>query len=82
MKLIIAEKPSLAANISNSIGNMRRRDGFYEGKDYLVTWAFGHLFSLCDVEKYTGSKDTMDSTQPMGQTRYKKVRLGTSGKMA
>jgi len=65
MKLIIAEKPSLAANISNSIGNMRRRDGFYEGKDYLVTWAFGHLFSLCDVEKYTGSKDnpgwTMDN---------------------
>lgn len=65
MKLIIAEKPSLAANISSSIGNMRRRDGFYEGSEYLVTWAFGHLFSLCDVEKYTGNEDnprwTMDT---------------------
>ena len=65
MKLIIAEKPSLAANISNSIGSMKRRDGYYEGADYLVTWAFGHLFSLCDVEKYTGgnenSKWTMDN---------------------
>ena len=54
MKLIIAEKPSLAANISNSIVNMKRRDGFYEGNGYIVTWVFGHLFSLCDVEKYTG----------------------------
>ena len=54
MKLIIAEKPSLAANISNSIGQMKRKDGFYEGSDYIVTWVFGHLFSLCDIEKYTG----------------------------
>ncbi len=65
MKLIIAEKPSLAANISNSIGSMKRRDGFYEGNGYIVTWVFGHLFSLCDVEKYTGTEDnprwTMDN---------------------
>ncbi len=65
MKLIIAEKPSLAANISNSIGNMKRRDGFYEGDGYIVTWVFGHLFSLCDVEKYTGTNSgtrwTMDN---------------------
>lgn len=65
MKLIIAEKPSLAANISNSIGNMKRRDGFFEGNGYIVTWVFGHLFSLCDVEKYTGNEDnprwTMDN---------------------
>jgi len=56
MKLIIAEKPSLAKNISNSIGNMKRRDGFYEGNGYIVTWVFGHLFSLCDVESYTGGE--------------------------
>ena len=57
MKLIIAEKPSLAANISNSIGQMKRKDGYYEGQDYIVTWVFGHLFSLCDIEKYTGTPE-------------------------
>ena len=52
MILIIAEKPSLARNIAAGIGKMTRRDGFMEGNGYLVTWAFGHLFSLCDIEDY------------------------------
>ncbi len=53
MKLIIAEKPSLARNIIAGIdGSMRKMNGYYEGGEYLVTWAFGHLFSLCDIEDY------------------------------
>lgn len=52
--LIIAEKPSLARNIVAGIGKCTRRNGYYEGEEYLVTWAFGHLFSLCDIEEYTG----------------------------
>ena len=52
MKLIIAEKPSLARNIADAIGKSSRRDGYLEVGDYLVTWAFGHLFSLADVEDY------------------------------
>lgn len=55
MIVIIAEKPSLARNIAAAIGNLRRREGYLEGEGYLVTWAFGHLFSLCDVEHYTGA---------------------------
>ena len=54
MTLIIAEKPSLARNIAAGIGNLKRRQGYLEGEDYLITWAFGHLFSLCDIEDYTG----------------------------
>ena len=50
--LIIAEKPSLARNITAAIGKMDRRDGYFEGSGYIVTWAFGHLFSLCDIEHY------------------------------
>lgn len=62
MQLIIAEKPSLARNIVSSIETynsfkMRRNDGFFEGGNYIVTWAFGHLFSLCDIEDYSPSKD-------------------------
>lgn len=59
MILIIAEKPSLARNIVSAIGNMKRNDGYYSNDQYLVSWAFGHLFSLVDVEDYNpNSNDT------------------------
>ena len=58
MKLIIAEKPSLARNIVAGIGKMDKKDGYYINTDYIVTWAFGHLFSLADIENYTGGEDT------------------------
>ena len=58
MKLIIAEKPSLARNIVAGIGKMDKKDGFYINSEYIVTWAFGHLFSLVDIESYTGSEET------------------------
>ena len=59
MKVIIAEKPSLARNIVAGITEnggvpMAKKNGYFEGGDYVVTWAFGHLFSLCDIEDYTG----------------------------
>ena len=57
MKLIIAEKPSLARNITSAIGGLSRRDGYFEGGEYIVTWAFGHLFSLADIEAYNPSPD-------------------------
>ncbi len=55
MILIIAEKPSLARNIVAGIGQMKKNNGYFEGLGYIVTWAFGHLFSLCDIEDYTGA---------------------------
>ena len=57
MKLIIAEKPSLARNIVAGIGKMDKKDGYFINDEYIVTWAFGHLFSLADVEAYTGTED-------------------------
>lgn len=57
IKVIIAEKPSLARNIAASIGKMRKQDGFFLGSEYIVTWAFGHLFSLADVEEYAPNPD-------------------------
>ena len=53
MRLIIAEKPSLARNIAGALGGMTKKGAYYEGNAYLVTWAFGHLFSLYDIEDYT-----------------------------
>lgn len=51
--LIIAEKPSLGRNIAAGIGGMQKKDGYLEGGGYIITWAFGHLFSLADIEAYT-----------------------------
>ena len=51
-KVIIAEKPSVAKNIADAYKIKTRRDGFYEGEDYLVTWAFGHLLQLYDAKDY------------------------------
>lgn len=65
MILIIAEKPSLARNIVAAIGNMKKNDGFYFNQEYLVSWAFGHLFTLADIEDYedkpTDNKWKMDN---------------------
>jgi len=57
MKLIIAEKPSLARNIAGAIGNMKKYRSYFEGSGYIVTWAFGHLFSLADIETYSPNPD-------------------------
>ncbi len=55
-KLIIAEKPSLGRNIAAALGLKGRKNGFIEGEDYIVSWAFGHLFELFDVDGYYGEK--------------------------
>lgn len=57
MVLIIAEKPSLGRNIAAALGEFKKRDGYLEGKDCLISWAFGHLFSLADIEYYNPRPD-------------------------
>jgi DNA topoisomerase-3 len=54
MKVIIAEKPSLARNIVAAIGTMKQAQGYYINDEYIVTYVFGHLFTLADIEDYTG----------------------------
>ena len=56
MKLIIAEKPTLARNIVDGIGKMEKKNGYFINEEYIVSWVFGHLFSLVDVEEYTGGE--------------------------
>ena len=51
-KLIIAEKPSLAMEIVKALGKMEKRGGYYENDGYIVSFAFGHLLVLQDVDDY------------------------------
>ena len=51
-KVIIAEKPSVAKNIAEAFNIKARKDGYFEGDDYLITWAFGHLLQLYDAKDY------------------------------
>jgi DNA topoisomerase-3 len=53
MVVCIAEKPSVAGDIARIIGATARRDGYYEGNGYQVTWTFGHLCELKMPEDYT-----------------------------
>ena len=52
MKLIIAEKRSVAASIASALGVTSRADGFYEGNNLLVSWCVGHLVSPMDAAGY------------------------------
>ncbi len=53
MKLCITEKPSVAKDIAALLGANVRRDGYYEGGEYKVTWTFGHLCTLKEPADYS-----------------------------
>lgn len=52
MKLILAEKPSVAQSIAKVLGVNQRKDGYLEGNGYLVSWCVGHLVELAQPEVY------------------------------
>lgn len=52
MKLVLAEKPSVAQSIAKVIGAVSRKDGYLEGNGYIVSWCVGHLVELAEPETY------------------------------
>ena len=86
MILIIAEKPSLGRNIADAIGAKTKRNGYIEGNGYLISWAFGHLFSLADVEAYastpvTDKKWTLENLPCFPQEFRFELRKGSDKKV-
>ncbi len=57
-KLVLAEKPSVARDIARVLKCNKNGNGYIEGKDYIVTWALGHLVTLADPEVYNKSYKT------------------------
>ena len=85
MKVIIAEKPSLARNIASAIGdNQSKRQGYIQVGDYLVTWAFGHLFSLADIEYYSPTENprwNMENLPCMPKEYHYELKKGSDKKV-
>jgi len=52
MKLVISEKPSVAASIAKVIGADTKENGYYEGSGYIVSWCVGHLIELAQPQEY------------------------------
>ena len=51
-RLIVTEKPSVAMRYASVLGVKGRQDGYLEGRDYLISWCFGHLWGLADADAY------------------------------
>ena len=51
-RLVLAEKPSVGRDIARVLNCQKQGNGYLEGKDYIVTWALGHLVTLADPEAY------------------------------
>ena len=52
MKLVIAEKPSVAISVAKVIGANKKKDGYYEGNGYRVSWCVGHLIQMANPDVY------------------------------
>ena len=52
MKLIIAEKPSVAKSIAKVVGANTNKDGYIEGNGYIVSWCVGHLIQMASPDSY------------------------------
>lgn len=71
MKLCIAEKPSVAREIANILGAKSRKDGYFEGNGYQVSWTFGHLCTLKNPDDYTSQWKRWSMTSlPMIPARF------------
>jgi DNA topoisomerase-3 len=74
MKLVIAEKPSVAAAIAAVIGANKKENGHYQGNGYVVSWCVGHLVQLAPPENYDDIYKKWDlATLPIIPSIYKTV---------
>ena len=68
MKLVLAEKPSVAQSIAKVLGATKREDGYLAGNGYVVSWCVGHLVELAQPEAY--------------DAKYSKCRLWEAGPLS
>ena len=80
MIVCVAEKPSVGQYIAKVLGANQRRDGYFEGNGYCVTWTFGHLCALLEPQEYTDQwKGWNLSALPMIPQRFSIKVSGDEG---
>ncbi|WP_218598907.1 type IA DNA topoisomerase [Polaribacter sp. NJDZ03] len=80
MKVCIAEKPSVAREIASILGANTKRDGYYEGNGYAVTYTFGHLCTLLEPKDYKPHWKSWDlNNLPMLPERFDTKVTGDAG---
>ncbi|MEW4568026.1 DNA topoisomerase 3 [Tautonia sp. JC769] len=80
MIVVIAEKPSVARDLAAFLGASGRRDGYFEGNGYQVTWALGHLATLKEPEDYDPSlKKWSLETLPIVPDRFELKAIADRG---
>ena len=81
MQLVIAEKPSVARNIAKVLHATNVKDGYLEGKEYLVSWCIGHLIELASADQYRDDwKAWRYETLPMIPENWKyQIKESTKG---
>ncbi len=71
MKLIIAEKPNQAKEYADALNdNFERKDGYFQGKNYFITWCFGHLIELERDTAYREGEKWDKSYLPLIPTQF------------
>ena len=79
--LVIAEKPSVARDIARVLGANQKNGGILEGKNYVVTWALGHLVTLADPEEYDKKYEKWEmAALPMLPKEMKLVVIRQTGR--
>ena len=79
--IVIAEKPSVARDIARVLGCNQKGNGFLEGKQYIVTWALGHLVTHAQPEQYDNDfKEWKMDTLPIIPKPFKLVPIKQSMK--
>lgn len=80
MKVCIAEKPSVAREIASVLGANTKRDGYYEGNGYMVTYTFGHLCTLKEPNDYKPNWKSWDlNNLPMLPEKFETKVVPNSG---
>lgn len=85
MKLVLAEKPSVAQSIAKVLGAAKREDGYLEGNGYVVSWCVGHLVGSWHSRKSmmrstaNGLMQTFLSSRWTGSMRFLPVRKNSLG---
>ena len=80
-KLVLAEKPSVGRDIARVLKCTKSGNGYLEGKDYIVTWALGHLVTLADPEGYAQKYKSWNLEDlPIIPEHFKLVVIKKTGK--